>query len=493
MVNRGTPSRGCAVCRQRKIKCDERLPGCSYCFKKQVICPGYKPQFDLVWRDQNVVAEQSVRRRKNAEEKAYAQRNQSKDLATLNSLPVLSTMSEDFEGYAVNFFFSNYIDLPRDSREQGSFLECLYPVWTNASRTSPLVPAVAAVSSVMLEAWSQIQPDQPLSLSRTSFTKAVESLRRTLQGNNIVGDEILLAALMLHMYDNLSSFFSQSRNVDSPHISGVSALIKNSHKSPFVSDVSRSVLHGASNQIVSKSMGNKKPVPSDIDLWKLDTPKTVGELLDSLNVKVANLQAMAHQLGANAREVDVLELVTQLTKTDHQLLEWAGNVPADWTPCRVSGPNCIPQSVREAGLYEEHCIVYKSVFIANTFLSYCSSRMKLHLATIRCSRRLKHGDDGRSLQAIQELADIICDSVPFYLGDRTYIGRVDDKTAQYPKVPGGTVFNNHLLAAASYGGWIMASRLAELMPPEIPLRHGQRQWIGGQLHRIRKVYGVQPR
>lgn len=76
MVHTGKPSRGCAVCRRRRIKvthllatsatsatptdkackCDEKLPECSYCIKTQQTCPGYKDTFELAWRDQTSVA-----------------------------------------------------------------------------------------------------------------------------------------------------------------------------------------------------------------------------------------------------------------------------------------------------------------------------------------------------------------------------------------------------------------------------------------------------
>lgn len=70
MVYTGKPSRGCAVCRRRKIKCDEKTPACSYCIKTKQKCPGYEGKFDLEWRDQTVVARKHVERRIQATEHA---------------------------------------------------------------------------------------------------------------------------------------------------------------------------------------------------------------------------------------------------------------------------------------------------------------------------------------------------------------------------------------------------------------------------------------
>ncbi|KAK9342024.1 hypothetical protein V1522DRAFT_417488 [Lipomyces starkeyi] len=40
MVRRVGRSRGCATCRRRKIKCDERIPQCSQCLASNLPCPG---------------------------------------------------------------------------------------------------------------------------------------------------------------------------------------------------------------------------------------------------------------------------------------------------------------------------------------------------------------------------------------------------------------------------------------------------------------------
>ncbi|KAJ5629931.1 protein kinase domain family protein [Penicillium herquei] len=41
MGGRPWSSKGCGACRQRKVKCDLQKPGCTRCFKRGRICPGY--------------------------------------------------------------------------------------------------------------------------------------------------------------------------------------------------------------------------------------------------------------------------------------------------------------------------------------------------------------------------------------------------------------------------------------------------------------------
>jgi len=152
--------------------------------------------------------------------------------------------------------------------------------------------------------------------------------------------------------------------------------------------------------------------------------------------------------------------------------------------------------VRDAGLYQDHCDIYKTIFIANIFISHCCSRIKLQLTILACLKHLKSDNlDTASVTALeitQELADTVCASIPYFLGDRMMTSRIDDKTVQYPHIAGLLVPDDHYVGAAALGGWFLAARLSELLSPRVPLRIGQRQWIEGQMQRIVKIYAIQP-
>ena len=96
--------------------------------------------------------------------------------------------------------------------------------------------------------------------------------------------------------------------------------------------MSRAVLLEASHQIVNKAMRSKESVPSGIDLWRFYVPRTPGELLDGLKLEVADLQATIQSESAHTTEADIIARLNQLERTDQRLLQWAGNIPSDWTP-----------------------------------------------------------------------------------------------------------------------------------------------------------------
>lgn len=476
------------------------MPSCSYCLKKQVTCPGYKSQFDTARRDQNLVAAKSVQRRKNAIEKADRERIAVKQLAKVSSSSVPRVLPQDYEGYAVSFFLSSYVLLPMDREVRPGYLDCLFPVWVQTDPTSPLRPAVAAVALCLLEAWSQLKSDLSLSLSRSQYLKGLASLRKSLQSTEDIGDDVLMAALMLDMYEGVRSFLMSKPNT-SPHVSGTTALVEYRRRLPFASETSQRVLLATRNQVVGRALRNMEPVPFNVSTWAdrtQDVWKTPGSRLDDLNLEIANLQALVSRLRLDITTQDfpVLSILRKATELDQRLLAWTSTVPDDWAPTRVSGPECILESVRDAGLYQDHCDVYKSIFIANLFNSHCCSRIKLQLAILACLKHLKSANHDiasvAALEIIQELADTMCASIPYYLGDRMMIGRIDDKTVQYPHIAGILVPDEHYVGAAAMGGWYLAARLSELLSPRVPLRIGQRQWIGGQMQRIKNIYAVQP-
>lgn len=61
MVFCGKPSKGCGECRSRKIRCDQGRPTCSQCVKGNRVCPGYRDELSLMFRDES---QQVVRKAK---------------------------------------------------------------------------------------------------------------------------------------------------------------------------------------------------------------------------------------------------------------------------------------------------------------------------------------------------------------------------------------------------------------------------------------------
>uniref|UniRef100_A0A093UPJ3 White-opaque regulator 1 n=1 Tax=Talaromyces marneffei PM1 TaxID=1077442 RepID=A0A093UPJ3_TALMA len=56
MPNTGKPSKDCFSCRQRRIKCDLVRPGCTQCARLRKMCPGYRDETSLRFRNSNTAS-----------------------------------------------------------------------------------------------------------------------------------------------------------------------------------------------------------------------------------------------------------------------------------------------------------------------------------------------------------------------------------------------------------------------------------------------------
>ena len=450
--------------------------------------------FDVAWRPQNLVVEKSVQRRVNASETRQAE----KQKLALDQIRIPRVLPQDLAGYAVDFFFSFYICLPMEQDVHRSVLDCLYPIWTTTDSASPLKPIVTAVASLMLDAWSQVKPHQFDSTSRAQYVQGVAALRNSLESRKEVTNEIIMATLMLDMYENVLAFVTGQRN-KAPHMSGTTALIESRRKQPHDDETSQRLILGTRSQVVGRALSSAEEIPSVVSIWSKGATNitvTPSFRLDELNIELANLQSLASQLphDKDRARFDAAKILERANNLDQRYQAWTSKLSIDWIPTRISGRDSIPQSICDAGLYQDFCDMYKSIFIANIFMSYYSSRIKLQLTVCTCLNSLVSTSSSVSLAAasmiIQELADNICASVPFHLGDRNSTGRVDDKTVCFPRVGGRPDPESHHALSGAFGGFFLIVPLAELLSPHVFLRAGQKQWIGGQMGRIKRICNI---
>ena len=451
-------------------------------------------QFDAAWKDQNAVASRAVQRRLKAGEKGDSDRSSLNELIRRYGPEVPRILPQDYNDYALTFFFNSYLLLSMGSKPLGGYLDCIYPVWTQSSPASPLRPAITAVAMSLLEAWSWLNPNSPQSLARSHYVQAIAALRRHLQNTEDVDDGILMATLMLDMYDGITSFCG-ARPHGGVHLIGSAALIEKRQRLPISNDASQKIISGIRSMSVGRAIRNKEPVSTEV-LTRTSSaqhiPRSPEFELEEIQFEVANLQASASGLMTNlarSKSSTASEILAKANELDQRLVDWTATMPDDWNPT-LCDSEIIPRSIRDAGLYQAHCTIYKSISIANILNGHCCSRIKVQLVILACLQHLDTpGFDTDRLNArnnVQDLADTICASVPFYLGDRVAVLRIDDETVRYPRIGSEPTPTEHYRTAAAYGGMFLMQRLPELLP--LSLRARQREWVLGQMMRVKRIY-----
>ncbi|KAJ8121583.1 hypothetical protein ONZ43_g2001 [Nemania bipapillata] len=229
MVYCGKPSRGCQMCRTRRIKCDEMKPTCNQCAKSRRQCPGYKDDFDLVFRNETKATERRVQRatKKALGLKAEKQNPSLNDLlgmSTLGNLTVVPSSKVTIEEHARCLFISNFVLMPFDARTVG-YLDFVLPLLKEEGPDSHIQHAFKACALAFLYnrrgggngCWDKALVEYSMALSRTNA-----ALRDTETQQS---DATLAAVLLLGMFEVISAKKIGMLNWGS-HIDGAVQLVK---------------------------------------------------------------------------------------------------------------------------------------------------------------------------------------------------------------------------------------------------------------------------
>ncbi|KAF4638024.1 hypothetical protein G7Y89_g40 [Cudoniella acicularis] len=527
MVHTGRPSRGCAVCKRRRIKvflsflqsralltpktqCDEAEPECSYCIKTKQKCPGYVHQFDLAWRDQTTVAKKSVERRKNAIVKARIEedatklhklvaRNMSQD-PCLSSMGLVSSskLTLNLEEFPLSFYFAIYATPSSQTPfERRGLVGHIAPTFLRAKPDSTIRMSIMAVATCLFLAWMNRTPDSPF--SRSYYLKALSAMKDQLSKPEACSnDEMLMGVLLLQLYEH-----GQEKSFFEGPPGGALALIKHRGLNGFKSDISQGLLFDVRGQLIEKAYRDSQPLRDDVYSWKNiaeDSDLPPGVRLDTICMDVANLNAsvvrlMQDQGEKNSHQTGIFPLLVQAAEIESRLAAWSTSIPSFWRPIAVHGPNCISPGIQRAGLYQQYCDVYPSITASGIWNKYRLAKIRVQRSILSL---LSQHEQTASNLAQQDLSqgriqlevDNICASIPYHLGDRTRPGRIGDKSIRYPHPPGISVPDIHYLRGLALGGFVLLNPLGAVLEMDLKLREGQREWIGGQLMRTFRVYNL---
>ena len=233
---------------------------------------------------------------------------------------------------------------------------------------------------------------------------------------------------------------------------------------------------------VFRALHTRSPINATATVWQdpADMPRNPGTILDLMSVEVANILALEKSDALTGS----LSNFTRMVKTaERRLATWPDSVPQDWFPKRVRR-ELVPPSVAEAGLYGDGCDIYSDVLVCCTWNDWRSTRLKLLALLVKYER------DEESLVSMQRLADEICASFPFILGDRKTPAPLFAANVIYPSLEGQTVPAAHYQTAAGYGGWYMLEPLRQTIEIGEYLDEGQLQWIRSQGSRLANIYDV---
>lgn len=290
MVYCGKPSRGCQMCRTRRIKvihsartlgimsmqgqaangtsffaqCDETKPTCKQCAKSRRQCPGYKDELDLVFRNETLATERRARKSKkpSAQSKAAPSGSGSKPAAGSSKADasasqavtqVASALNVPFEQQAACHFVANFVLIPRYGVTRG-FMDYLPAMLQSKDRPDHLKLAFNACAYASLG--NRAGPGNDFrNIALANYTKALSATHKALQDPVAAKSDATLASILLFsLYENVSATRLGTLAWGS-HVEGAIQLVKARGQAQLRTKVGRMLFGTVRTEVVSSTGG----------------------------------------------------------------------------------------------------------------------------------------------------------------------------------------------------------------------------------------------
>ncbi|KAL6242984.1 hypothetical protein RBB50_010084 [Rhinocladiella similis] len=402
MVYVGKPSRACAHCRRRKLRCDLRSQACGQCARAGLVCGGYRDPNQLRIQDESQATRQKAM------------------VGMIKALPprIQIPLHEKAKGA----FFSHYvIGMGRT-----------YDVLERIDTQSPSVPHLAASVDAVSLAFFHFQYDSPRasSLAREKYLSALPLVNTALRSpQQLASDSTLLSILFLDLYEKITNTDPRSSEAWMSHVRGALALFQYRKQQQFQTYVGRRLSVRLFTNMLISCVGAGAPAP--VALLRLR--QEVSSHIDNTDPKwqvtglVMEYTLLRAEMDGNSMpNSEKIKLAKQL---DHKFKVLADNLPASWVRHRVA------LGKQSADVLEPYYDVYPDYFVAQTCNVIRIMRIFLNesIRTIYIEMA-GEGEDARynlrcgrfASQIIDAMAKEICAAGPQFTGAENVVDKKDD-------------------------------------------------------------------
>ncbi|KIX04648.1 uncharacterized protein Z518_05518 [Rhinocladiella mackenziei CBS 650.93] len=339
MVYIGKPSRACAHCRRRKLRCDLRKEACGQCVRAGLICTGYRDPDQLRIRDES----------QSTKQKALIGKSRSVVTSSLVDQHVQVPLSE----MARAAFFSHYV----------SGLAKTYDVLERIGHKSPLDKHLAvSIDAVSLAFFSfQYYSTQASRFAREQYLSALPLVNRAVGTPEVLAsDSTLLAVLFLDLFEKIMNNNPRSSDSWMSHVKGAMALLKFRDSKQLKTYIGlRLSVRLFTNMLIS-CVAADSPVPPALIKLRTDLEPYLDKndpkwQVSGLVVKYADLRG-AIQNGCLSSP----DIIARAKRLDNEFSSLLRNLPPSWIYQRIFLPKQSNQAL--APYYD----VYPDYFTAQT-------------------------------------------------------------------------------------------------------------------------------
>ncbi|KAF2802875.1 uncharacterized protein BDZ99DRAFT_427842 [Mytilinidion resinicola] len=418
MVYRGKPSRGCANCRKRKIRCDQTVPKCGQCVAWKRPCPGYRSQVDLMFVDQSNQVAEKVRRESppNATPSPLAPvvSGQSGNLLGFSKRP--QPLSQPLDQLAVNFFMANYVGR-QANQYQFDYLPdfCQQPGIDRHFHLSIFAVGLAGYATVN-------NVPELVHTARAKYSSAIREVNLALASEDTAKkDSTLISVMLLGLFEVIMSPSQQALETLVTHLNGAIELAKLRSREQFKTDLGARLFNSLSLNIVITSLMQSNPIPDDFIRLRqyipdLNDPNKPQPRFLDLMIRWINLMRKIDS-GLVAAPSDIQQSCIQL---DNDMKYFAATMPPAWQ-YRVVYTDADPELIYQGCYY-----LYRGTFVAQLLNNLRLARVRLHKLILTQAIQALHVPTSLSAHLVAQvetsktiilqLAAEICATVPQLAG-----------------------------------------------------------------------------
>ncbi|KAH8904583.1 hypothetical protein BR93DRAFT_970520 [Coniochaeta sp. PMI_546] len=510
MVYCGKPSRGCQMCRTRRIKCDETKPTCNQCAKSHRQCPGYKDEFDLIFRNETKATERRAQKAiKKASTATGAFRFEGRDsISPISSdgnlspaikhvvkspleMAIIPAIEIPVDAKASCHFVSNFVLVPRQGTTRG-FMDYLVPLLRAEPPDGHLQHAFNACALASLGnrvASNSVNFQEKAYAEYSKALAGTNTALRNLEGSK--SDATLAAVLMLGMFENITAK-QMGDFAWGSHIEGAIQIVKARGRKQLRTKTGLLLFIAIIHTLTS----GKAPIMG-AEWWLNDAVKDQSAAAcQRINLKTSELRAEVNRVMMGvSRSPENLELMLALMRRAQQLdqeaASWMKSVPDQWHYRTLCWEDNVPGGdFSRAEVFPGRVDVYADFWIASVWNMVRTARLILSSVAVRCAAWICSPVDYRTTPeyatAARTSADMITDviaSVPYHLGWHAKRRHL---------------FDNESLSGFACGeedgmkglaGYFLTWPLACVMNQDY-VSDAQRQWIMGRLRYIGDELGI---
>ncbi|KAK4159656.1 hypothetical protein QBC43DRAFT_124266 [Cladorrhinum sp. PSN259] len=435
MVYCGKPSKGCQMCRTRRIKCDETKPTCNQCAKARRQCPGYRDEFDLLLRNENRAAERrALKASSNSTRKAKdkASKSNPSKLPTPSSTPpgskiarndqlipspasstssmalIPTSLNIPTKELATCHFISNFVLVPRQEEHPArGFMDFLIPLLNqNQTSASPVSPQFDgqhlqyAFNACALASLGTRVPsgsgEDPLRMASIEYMKALRSTQAALRDpQQCTEDSVLAAVLLLSMFENITAKQPNGCAWGS-HIEGAIQIVKARGRKQLKTKTGLQLFIAVRTQLIIQTLTSSSPPPMGVDWW---TPPSAtydptAAACQRLNLLTAQLRyeiVATMSCSPPPSSTHIRSLLLRAQELDSEMAHWFSTLPEGWkhsTLCYIPSPTSSASSSVDYArmeVFPGRVDVYPDIWIASVTNLARTTRLVLQSLIVRCA------------------------------------------------------------------------------------------------------------